>query len=150
MKITAISGLLLAVLASVVSAEPTKNETAARVSYNDRTKSQATTTGDWVELASPTPCSHGRELIFVDGRYSQLRIDAAKGRPIVRSVRVVYADGKQRVVRIDRVLGAGRPALVSVDGARQIEHVVVTTDPASRAQYAVHGAPSDGTSVATR
>ena len=152
MKILAISGLLLAAVASVVSAAPSKDETAERVSYTDDAPSKKSPTnpeGDWVEIASPTPASHGREFITVDGRYAQLRLDAAKGRPVVRSVRIVYANGKDRVVRVGRRLaGKQKTAVVELSGAK-IEHIVVTTDARSRGSYTVTGVPVS-TGVATR
>jgi len=142
MRIPAISCLMLAVAVPVVSAAPAKNETAARVSYSgDGPKSRPVPTGDWVELASPTPASHGREIIPLEGRYGQLRIDAHEGRPVVKNVRVVYADGKQRVVRIGRTLAGKRAtALVELSGA-PIDHVVIQTDRRSKGTYTVMGTP---------
>lgn len=152
MKILAISGLLLAAFASDVSAAPSKDETGERVSYtNDGPGKRSPTNpeGNWVELASPTPCSHGRVFITVDGRFAQLRIDAAKGRPVLKSVRVVYANGKDRVVRVGRTLaGKQKSAVVELSGAL-IEHIVVETNPHSSGSYRVTGVPVS-TGVATR
>jgi hypothetical protein len=152
MKILAISGLLLAAFASDVSAAPSKDETAERVSYTSDTPAKRSPTnpeGEWVQLASPTPCKHGRTFITVDGRYAQLRVDAAKGRPLVQSVRIVYANGKDRVVRIGRTLaGKQKTAVVELSGAL-IEHIVVQTDARSRGSYTVTGVPVS-TGVATR
>jgi hypothetical protein len=152
MKILAISGLLLAAFAQVVSAAPSKDETAERVSYTadaPAKKSPTNPEGNWVELASPTPARHGKEFITVDGRYAQLRIDAAKGRPKVKSVRIVYANGKDRVVRVGRTLkGKQKTAVVDLSGA-PIEHIVVETNPRAGGSYTVTGVPvSSG--VATR
>src|SRR5687768_4590051 len=95
---TAISSLFLAIASSVVSAAPAKDETAERVSYTEQGAAKEDSPDGWVELASPTPAKHGRTYITVDGRYLQLRIDAK--RPVVKSVRIVYTDGKQRVVKL--------------------------------------------------
>jgi hypothetical protein len=67
-------------------------------------------------------------------------------------VRIHYTDGKQRVVRIESVLGGNKPsALVDLRGERVIDHIVVITDYKSRGSYTVHGAPrQDAESVATR
>jgi hypothetical protein len=149
MKIPAISGLMLALASSAVTAAPAKEETAERVSYTREGEKRAAAPGDWVELASPTPASHGREFITVEGRFSQLRIDASKGRPMVKTVRVVYANGKQRVVRVQRSLAGNRPtALVDLDGS-QVDHIVVDTDPHIKGMYTVSAAPVS-TGVATR
>ena len=150
MKILAISGLMLAVAASVVSAAPAKEETGERVSYSrERKRTSSPPVRDWVEIASPTPASHGREYVTVDGRFGLLRIDAAKGRPNLRSVRVVYADGKQRIVRIERPLGGKHAsAIIELSGA-PIDHLVINTVASSPGSYTVQGAPvSSG--VATR
>src|SRR5688572_24226307 len=101
MKIIAISGLLLVGVVSVVSAEPAKTETAERVSYTTKETAESRD-DDWTELASPTPAKHGRTFITVEGRYTQLRIAPHKGRPIVKTVRVVYADGKQRTFKVKK------------------------------------------------
>ena len=144
MKTLAITSLLLAV-ASTVSAAPAKDETAERVSYNDRDKPSAAPADDWVELASPTPAKHGRTFITVDARYTQLKIDVHKGNPVLRTVRVVFADGKQRVVKLKHK----RSQVIDLGGARAIEHIVVASDSRSKGTYTVHAAlqPTD---VATR
>ena len=152
MKILAISGLLLAAFALPVSAAPSKDETAERVSYTSEApakKSPTNPEGDWVELASPTPARHGKEFITVDGRYAQLRIDAAQGRPKIKSVRILYANGKERIVRVGRTLaGKQKTAVVDLSGA-PIEHIVVETNPSAGGKYTVTGVPvSSG--VATR
>jgi hypothetical protein len=142
---------MLAAAATVVSAAPSKEETGERVSYNgERPRtSTATPDGEWVEIASATPASHGREYITVEGRFGLLRIEAAKGRPVLKSVRVVYSDGKERVVRMERALGGKRAtAIVQLSGS-QIDHVVVNTDPKSKGSYVVQGAPVGG-GVASR
>lgn len=149
MKILAISGLILVGATAVVTAAPAKEETAERVSHTREKEANAQDDRDWVELASPTQASHGRTFITVDGRYAQLRIDAHQGHPHVKTVRIVYADGKQRVVKINRALAGNRPtALVDVDPRGAIDHVVIETDRRSKATYTVAAAGAIG--VATR
>ena len=142
---TAISSLFLAIAASSVSAAPAKDETSERVSYTEKNSSQESSDG-WVELASPTPAKHGRTFVTVDGRYAQLRIDAHKGRPVVKSVTIVFADGKQRVVKID---GRKRSSVIDV-GANAIEHLVIDADRRSKGTYTVQAVPAEATGVATR
>ena len=139
---TAISSLFLAIAASVVSAAPAKDETAERVSYNDKADSREEPEG-WVELASPTPAKHGRTYITVDGRYAQLRIDAK--RPLVKSVRIVYADGKERTVKL-----RGKKSSVIDLAIEPIEHIVVISDYRAKGTYTVHAMPAEATGVATR
>lgn len=142
MRSLAISALILAAAPGVVSAAPAKDETGERVSYSgERARTSLPADGEWVEIASATPASHGREYITVEGRYGLLKIDAAKGRPVVQTVRVVYTDGKERVVRIGRALGGkSATAIIQVTGA-PIDHVVVHTNPKSKGAYVVQGAP---------
>ncbi len=144
MKILAISGVMLAAAATLVSAAPAKEETGERVSYTESDKKPAADEGDWVELASPTPASHGREIITAEGRYTQLRIDAHKGRPIVKAVKIIYADGSTKTKKIDRILGGKRPtALVDLSGA-DVHHVVVITERKSKATYTVSASKTTG------
>lgn len=148
MKILAISVLMLAAAAFDVSAAPAKEETGERVSYSDA-KSASKDDADWVEIASPTPASHGREFVSVEASYNLLRIDAHKGRPIVKSVKVVYDDGKSKTIRIGRVLGGKHPtAYVALTGAA-VHHIVVNTERKSKATYTVSASRTTG-AVATR
>ena len=144
MKITALSALLLAATTSFVSAAPNTAETTGRVSYTEKGERAKPAARDaWIELASPTPASHGREYIAVDsdlGEIVRLRVDAHTGRPIVRTVRIDYADGKQRVVRIDKVLDHKHPVYVDLGAPRRIERIVVVSEGPSKATYTVEGA----------
>jgi hypothetical protein len=144
MKIIAILALLVP---SVVTAAPTKNETAERVSYNDRAKAEAPPDDDSVELASATPCSHGREFVTVDGSYAQLRIESAKGRPVVKTVGIIFKDGTQRVVKVERAVK--RPAVIDIKDNRVIDRVVITADWRAKGSYVVRGIPATG-GVASR
>lgn len=144
---TAISSLFLAIAASAVSAAPVKDETAERVSYTEPEEEKADSPEGWVELASPTPAKHGRTYITVDGRYAQLRVDRHKGRPIVKTVRIVYSDGKQRTVKID---SRKRSSVIDLAVGSTIEHIVVTADQRSKGSYTVMAMPAEATGVATR
>jgi hypothetical protein len=153
MKIIAISGLLLAGAVSVVTAAPAKDETAERVSYTEAAGPQADR-GDTIELASPTPTKHGRTFVTVDpdhGRIVQLRVQAHQGRPVVKTVEVVYADGKSRTVKVGRAL-AGKRATHVIDLKRgtAIDHIVIVADKRSRGSYVVHAMPARASNVATR
>jgi hypothetical protein len=140
MTTTALSALLLALSASLVSAAPEDKETTERVSYSGKAQDAAADEA-WVELASPTPASHGREFIQLDedaGPFVRLRIDAVAGRPTIRTVRISYRDGKQRVVRIDKVLSA-KPAVIDLGGPKRIERLVVVTEGSKKMTYSVRG-----------
>jgi hypothetical protein len=144
MRISALTFVVVVGAAPVVTATPTRKETTERISYSS--KHAAVRSSDepgWVELASPTPASHGREFIEVAagmGELTQLRIRAASGRPSIRALRVEYKDGGRRTFALDAVLGPRRKSLtVDLRGAREIEQIVVYSDRDSRGSYILEG-----------
>jgi hypothetical protein len=152
MKIQAVSAFVLAAMTSVAFATPAKTEATERVSYGATAKRGTLAPAeDWVELASPTPASHGREYIALEagGPYVRLRVDATSGRPIVRSVRIDFKDGTSRTVRIDRALAKATPAYIDLRGNKLVERLVVTSEGGKFARYGVSAEPS-GTGVASR
>jgi len=149
MRITALSAMLLAGATALVSAAPVDNETTERVSYTGKTQRAAPATNDdgWIEIASPTPASHGREYIEVDGSAGplvRLRIAGHRGRTIVQTVRIDFQNGKSRTVRIDRVVSKDKPAYVDLRGPQRVERVIVATERAPRAEYTVQAEPAGG------
>jgi hypothetical protein len=154
MKITAVSALLLTATVSLVSAAPDDKETTERVGYTDkaqRSRPKADSDG-WIELATPTPASHGREYFIIDPEtrpLTQLRISAAAGRLTVRGVKIEFGNHKTRYVQLDKVIDAKHPAYVDLRGTQRVEHVTVTTEGSTRATYALHGEPAN-TGVARR
>lgn len=173
MKITAISTFLVAALAVSVSAAPKrpiapdppkpkptkveKDEPTERVvlggdEKDARRDAPAADDDGWIELASPTPARHGRQYITVDGSagpLTQLRIDAHDGRPLVRSVRIRYTDGKQQVVRVNKTLARGKSAFVDLRSGRELDHIIIETTRKPKASYTVH-ASTQRDAVATR
>ncbi len=145
MKITFLSALFLAGTVSLVSASPADKEATGRVSYTKAEPAQTATNEPWIELASPTPASHGKEFIEVDdssGPLVRLRIAAHAGRPTVRSVRIDYKDGTQRTVRLDKTIDKMKPAYVDLRGERKIDRVIVVSEGSSKALYTVEAEPA--------
>ncbi|HSR97445.1 MAG TPA: hypothetical protein VLM79_10365 [Kofleriaceae bacterium] len=130
---------------SLVSASPVREENTERVSYNERRTNAAKPKAEpgWVELASATPASHGREFVEVGadaGAFTQLRLSAASGRSGIRAVRVDYQDGSRRTFEIERVLAPkSRPVYVDLRGSRELRQVIVMTDRDSRGSYRLEG-----------
>lgn len=160
MKISAISAVLVAGSMSLVSAAPVDHESTARLSYSESAARAAKAThaaphdDGWVELASATPASHGREYIMVGaaaGTFTRLRIDAASGRPTVWTVRVDFKNGARKIMRVGQTLDRRRKRSTILDlrGAHEIEKLVVITDRDSRGSYAVF-AEGEPASVAAR
>lgn len=163
MRIPALTTLLLALTTSVVAAAPdrraappahesvapTREETTGRLSYNEAAPKPAPDATDpadgWIELASATPASHGREFITVDaGALTRLRLTAAAGRPGIQAVRVDYVHGGAKTFPIDRTLAAKRaPAYVELRGPREIRQIIVISDRDSRGSYVVQGLTGD-------
>jgi hypothetical protein len=142
--VVAIALLALAVAPSRAGADPEKHEKAGRLRYDeDHAPRQTATpcTGCLVELATPTPASHGTEFIPVGrdvGTFTALRIAAHRGRVIVRRVRVELADGGSRRFDVDRVIGGEREATIRFDKPVAIERVVVSTE-IGNGSYVVSG-----------
>jgi hypothetical protein len=142
MRIPTITGLILAGSVAVVTASPDPRETTERLRYNGGADEAKHADGDWVEIATPTPTSHGREYIDVGagaGTFRRIRISATTGRPIVRMVKVSYKDGTQRKVRVDAVIDKQRPAYVDLKGAHEIERIVIEADTDSHGTYSLEG-----------
>ncbi len=137
---------------SLAAAEPPPPEHSGRLSYSD--KAPPKPTGGWIELASSTPATNGREYVVISstaGPFTMLRIVADKGRPIVRSVLIENHDGSHRLVRIDEVLDHVKRPSASIDlhGAQTIDSIVIVTDRDSRGSYQVLGT-TEAPGVATR
>jgi hypothetical protein len=156
MRISALTFVVLAGTASVVTATPARKETTERISYSGKHAVHSALAGPregWVELASATPASHGREFIEVAegmGELTQLRVRAASGRPSIRAVRVEYKDGSRRTFTVEAVLGPRRPShTVDLRGGREVEQVIVYSDRDSLGSYILEGNAGE-TGIASR
>ncbi len=143
---------------SVASAEPKQEETSGRVSYTEKKDSKEADEprqpSDWIELASATPSKHGTEYVMVGtqaGSFSQLRIDAVKGRTELHVVKIVFADNSVKRLRVDRMISAKKKQVfyVDLDATKPIHHVEISVDPGMGGHYALYGSSGTG-SVATR
>ncbi len=157
MRIYAVPFTLLALSVGTVSATPAKKETVERVSYSDvaddgRTEPTPDAEG-WVEVFDPTPAKHGEVFVTLGasaGRFTLLRLEASKGRPYVRSIRIDFTDGSRRVVRVGKTLGK-RPVYVDLGGPHEIRQIMIDGDRRTKGLYTLHAAPDDATGiVATR
>ena len=85
--ITAAIGVVLLGVTTSAWAQPGPAENSERIRYSDVSKNgparPATSEPEWVQLASPTPASHGTEFVVLGenhGPFKQLRIDADAGK----------------------------------------------------------------------
>ena len=155
MKFSTGFGLLALAWATAATAQPRRDENTARLSYSDKQEARADEPrrdGETVELASPTTTRHGKEFIVVGGsmgQFSQLRLDATKGRVEVHRVRIDFTDGKSKNVDVDKLLRKGKSTTIELGAPKGIERLVVTTDTSPAGEYAIYGL-SGSTGVATR
>jgi hypothetical protein len=151
MKIPGVFVIVLFGAATAASAQPTPQDNTGRVSYRDSAKHKTATVedGGWVQLASPTPASHGTEFVVVGkelGQFSQLRVSPADGKVIVRRVKIYFDSGKQKIVDVDKSIDAHRKnaAIIDLDHAQTIDRIVITTEPQTRGSYAIYGTAGEG------
>lgn len=138
--------------AATASAEPKQKEISGRVRLTEKPAdpSAADRPAGWIELASPTPARHGTEFVVVGeeaGDFVRLRVDAAKGRTILRKVKVFFIDGTTKTVQVDRILSTNgkKSATVELGGAKAIDRIVITTEPDTSGEYVLYGSSgSDG------
>jgi len=147
MKSSALFTLIVVGAAATATAQPQPAEPSGRVSYTDEGAAKPAAAlpkaGDEVELATPTPATHGTEFVVVgkeSGAFSKLRLAAASGRVIVRKVRIFFDDGTTQTVQVDSILDAskGRDATIELKGVKSIDHLTVSTEP-GRGSYALYG-----------
>jgi hypothetical protein len=145
MKTSALFTLILVGATGIAAAQPQPAEPSGRVSYTDTGAQPAAAAplGDEVQLADPTPASHGTEFVVIGkeaGAFSQLRLAATTGRVIVRTVRIFFDDGTQRAVPVDTILDSYKQKDASIDlkGVKSIDHITVTTEP-GHGSYALYG-----------
>ena len=151
MKSSAVFTLILVGAVATASAQPEPAEPSGRVSYTDQAEAAQPaaaqqTAGGEVQLADPTPASHGTEFIVVGkdaGSFSQLRLAATNGKVIVHRVRIFFADGTQRAIDVDAALSGNRDARLDLKTPREIDHITVSTEP-GRGTYALYGVAGAG------
>ena len=157
MRVSALltSIITLGLVGAGVAAAETKPETeVGRVSLEESKDGDTPRApSQWLELADPTPAKHGTEFIVVgaqQGSFSRLRVDAAKGRTIVKSVRVDFSDGSKKTYKVGKTVSKnGRKfAEIELGVTKTIEQVVVTTDRQTKGEYAVYGSSGSGTGAA--
>jgi hypothetical protein len=150
MRLPTLFTVIIVATATAASAEPKQEEISGRVSLNEKSDKKTDAPrqpGDWVEIASPTPAKHGTEFVIVGkeaGSFSKLRVEGAKGKTIVRRVKVVFADGKTKSVQVDKSLARGKSAFVDLGDPKLIDRIVVTTETHTSGAYAIYGTAGGG------
>ena len=127
----------------------------ARVGYGDDKPAKAEPAPrDRVELASPTPTSHGKEFFVVGanlGPFTRIELEGVEGHIDVRRVTIAYDDGTQQQFSLDRRLAKDTIAVIRLGEPRAIDQIVITTDRAPVGKYVLYGVHgSSGGGVASR
>lgn len=131
---------------STGNAQP-REERGGRVPYGPKLRKPPPPppprSGDWIQLATPTPTRHGTEWIVLDSRTSELRtlrIEATSGVVHLRRVRVEFVDGKVATYHLGQRLTSRLPnARIDFGTRRQVERIAVTTARHPAGTYAVYG-----------
>jgi hypothetical protein len=150
MRLPTLFTIIIVTMTTTAAAEPKQEETSGRVSLNEKSDKKADAPrqpGDWIQIASPTPAKHGTEFVIVGkeaGYFAKIRVDGAKGKTIVRRVRVFFTDGKVKNVQLDKTLTQGKSALVDLGDPKAIDRVVVTTETHTSGEYAIYGSSGGG------
>jgi hypothetical protein len=149
MRISRVFAIVLAGAGTTATAQPLPKEDTARISYIERKQAHAQPKrdGDWIEIASPTPASHGTEFVVIGkdaGELGQLRITPSEGKVMVRRLKVYFDDGKQKTVDLDKVIDARhhRSVIVELGVPRTVDRIVVTTEPYGGGSYSVYATPA--------
>jgi hypothetical protein len=147
MKTSALFTLIVVGTAGIAAAQPDPAEPNGRVSYTENGAAKPAAAqqdvGGEVELATPTPATHGTEFVVIGkeaGPFSSLRLAATTGRVIVRTVRIFFDDGTSRALQVDTIHDTGRKKDATIDlrGVKSIDHLTVTTEP-GHGSYALYG-----------
>lgn len=157
MRISSVIALALvaAITSSTGSAQP-REERGGRVPWPGQRVPRPPPphrTGDWVNLATPTPTRHGTEWIAVGrsaGAFRTLRIDVVSGTVNVRAIRVDFSNGEVTRFYVGKRLDRRHPsAFISFNQPRWIDHIAITTARWPAGMYTLSGswAPVPGQDI---
>jgi hypothetical protein len=136
---------------AVATAQPKPEENNGRISYT-ADKMRTPVPRERVELASPTPASHGKEFLVVGpeiGKLRRIELEASSGKVDVRRITIAFDDGTTKQFKLDRTVDKNAIAVIDLGGPRQVDQIVVTTDRAPNGKYVVYGV-SESSGVASR
>ncbi len=151
MPILKLAVVMLVATTSIVTADAPREERSERTSYRG-TKRHVVPVGEWFSVADATPPTHGREFIPIDpenSRLARLRLATAVGRLEVRTVRVDYTDGTQQLIRLDKQIKVGKPAIIELEGTKTVRQLVVTTELWGKGAYTVEAVTAAEPTVGT-
>jgi hypothetical protein len=120
-----------------------RRDTNAREAYDryDRSHWARDFRGRWVMLADRYSANAKRQFINLRGRsgFDRLRIEAARGTPVINQVAIEYTDGNVQKVRLDARLPQGAGQVIRLN-RQPIQRIIVYSEPGYGGQYSVFGA----------
>jgi hypothetical protein len=92
----------------------------------------------WVTLASGYASTYRQNIHLRGENFDRLRIEAVRGRPVIRQVNVIYANGTSQVIRMNAQLQYGSGEVLRLN-RMPIRRIVIFADPRYRGAYALYG-----------
>jgi hypothetical protein len=126
--------------AGTVTTEPTyaSHEPAYR---NERPSGRVSSR--WVTIADRNAADNGRQFISVNGgEFRRLRLEAVRGAPVIQKVAIEFVnDPNVQVIDINARMSDGQSHDIDLNGGRrQINRIVVYTEPGYGGAYSIFGA----------
>jgi hypothetical protein len=98
--------------------------------------------GGWRPLASEVSASSERQFINVEnraGRFDRLVLEGARGAPLIERVAVQFEDRRTQVWNVNRRLRRGAEATIDLGGRKDVNRIIVYTNPRYGGAYSVFG-----------
>jgi len=97
--------------------------------------------GRWVPIAEWRSAAAPSSQIILRGRgghFDRLRIEGARGAPVIQKVTVEYMDNNAQVVPMNARLPRGAGEVIRLNNPRPIKRVIVYTEPGYGGSYHVY------------
>jgi len=120
-----------------------KTDESQRETYEryDRSHFARDYRGRWVPIAEWRSAAAPSSQIILRGRgghFDRLRIEGARGAPVIQKVTVEYMDNNAQVVPINSRLPRGAGEVIRLNNPRPIKRVIVYTEPGYGGSYHVY------------
>jgi hypothetical protein len=98
---------------------------------------------EWVQLADRYSAETPSQQILLRGRgeFRAIRVEAARGAPLIKKVTIDYEDGTPQVVNLEARLAPGEGKTIDLNGGRrEVKRVIVYSEPGFGGAYNLFGA----------
>ncbi|HEU0036503.1 MAG TPA: hypothetical protein VFQ53_38085 [Kofleriaceae bacterium] len=96
----------------------------------------------WVTLGDRLSADDHRQFINLLGRgeFRAIRVEAVRGAPVINQVAIEFSDGQTQVVKMNSRIPPGAGQTIDLNGgARQINRIIVYSEPGYGGAYSVFG-----------